>query len=536
MISKKTVVTLALILLFLGMIYAPQKYFTYETYAKTLSPYNSDQYGTLDFVKLFNSTGYRVVLGGPDNLDELGEGDVYILMGPDWQLSNEEISRIESFMKRGGSLLIADELGTVNTLTERLFNLRINETYVERFLASSNITTLGMPIIASGKDIIFPGITHLSVMVLPNSTQILEPININQDFYNKTIYLLGLYLDFTYYRAKNYISFHPSLPSYFEDIGILKTAGYIILIDKIDVDSGSYIYKIAPFSAYYEPSEDPLHRYSGRVYIVSDTLIFTNSYVLDEVKEEYSTRQVKQRMDFYINLMYWLSKRDLHDGKTHTLLFDSTHYEPYVVKAPIPHIGRMFLGILTDEIRIWKDMYKERINGIPLWIMPLMITVILISVYTTYRRRIKVKSGDDKWIPPQEERRFVAESPFLHRIKAGVKDKEFYKEMILGLYDLYNYILQETVGRDIMSILREGLPPDVRDKLGDEVSMEIINLNKRISKVREKIIANKFLPIIISWKEVFEKLSYEIDHVCSRLGIEFLEKLEGGKKIEYVIK
>ena len=128
MISKKTVATIAVILLFLGMVYAPQKYIIHKTFAKTLSPYNADEYGTLNFIEFFNNTGYNVVLGGPQNLSRLGDGDIYVLIGPDQSLSEEEIRQVKAFLKRGGSILIADELGTVNTLTETLFGTRINDT------------------------------------------------------------------------------------------------------------------------------------------------------------------------------------------------------------------------------------------------------------------------------------------------------------------------------------------------------------------------------------------------------------------------
>jgi hypothetical protein len=441
---------------------------------------------------------------------------------------------VKSFLERGGSLLIADELGTVNTLIEELFKSRVNETYVEKLLIYTNSSSNQMPVVASGEPILFS--THIGVVALPNSTSILDPLDGDVDIYNASMYLYILFEKFTYLHAENFIAYPTSLPSYVGETGIMEPAGYIIVMDKLDPDKG-YTVKLAVFSTYYDPQEDPLRRYPGRVYLVADTLLFTNSYVVSSIEDEGTlTGQEEQRMDFYSKLMAWLAKKDIRLTTSSTIVFDSIHYQPYVVKVPIPHLGRMLIGMLADEVRLWKETYMDRVGTLPVWLMPLLVLFFATSVYTTYRRRVKVKSGDDRWIPPIEERRFVAESPFLKRLKEGIRDKEFYKDMILGLYDLYNYILKEIVGRDIEEIIREGLPPAVEEKLGREVSSKILESCKRIYVLREKIVYRRILPFVLSWKKTFEKLSYEVDYVCSRLGIEFIEEIEGGKKIEYVIK
>ncbi len=535
MISKKTVATIAVILLFLGMVYAPQKYIIHKTFAKTLSPYNADEYGTLNFIEFFNNTGYNVVLGGPQNLSRLGDGDIYVLIGPDQSLSEEEIRQVKAFLKRGGSILIADELGTVNTLTETLFGTRINDTYVEKLFTYINSTRAKrLRVIASNEPVLFP--THIGVLALPDNVSVLEPLEPGMDVYNASMYLYSLYEEFSYLRAEGYMAYPTSLPSYIEELGIMMPAGYIVVVDKRDPDTGKTYSKLSVFSAYYNPDDDPLHRYAGRVYLVTDTLLFTNSYVVSSLEEAYMWGQVYRRMEFYSRLMHWLSKGTVDSYPPPTILFDSIHYQPYEVKVPLPHLGRLLVGMLAEEVKLWKDTYMDRIDTIPIWLMPLLVLFVVISVYTTYRRRVKVKSGDDRWIPPVEERRFVAESPFLKRLKEGIRDKEFYKDMIMGLYDLYNYILKEIIGRDIEEIVREGLPPAVEEKLGGEASSKILESCRRIYGLREKIVYRRMLPFILSWKKTFEKLSYEVDYVCSRLGIEFIEEIEGGKKIEYVIK
>jgi len=95
--------------------------------ASSASPFNPGIYGTSELMQLIGSLGYKVKTGSPKDLEKLSSDNiVYVLIAPDKPLSREEVSILYSLAsEKRLNLLVADELGVVNELVEKLLNTSI---------------------------------------------------------------------------------------------------------------------------------------------------------------------------------------------------------------------------------------------------------------------------------------------------------------------------------------------------------------------------------------------------------------------------
>ena len=72
--------------------------------------------GCSQFAKVLAERGNLVWIMYPYNTLDLDEKGVLIVVGPDVDFSSLEIDAVSNFLNRGGTLLLADDFGTANTL------------------------------------------------------------------------------------------------------------------------------------------------------------------------------------------------------------------------------------------------------------------------------------------------------------------------------------------------------------------------------------------------------------------------------------
>ena len=508
MISKKTVMTLVILLLFLGIIYAPQKYFAVKSYAMSLYPDNTDPYGTSLFVNMLKEFGFKVIYGNTSQLKKLGKGDVYILLGPDNPLTNEEISEVENFLDNGGELLIADELGIVNNLLGELFKAEIDMDYVNETLSKYKSETGTANITNSTSSIEVKAVNIGQLEIPPFSTYNRSCEDIANRIYNIS-------------KDENRVMYYiPSLPSYFKKIGSGNISGILYTLN-----TSTSEYECLPFSIAYE------NKLGGRAYIIADTYLFTNYFISNT-----------KNLLFYKELFKWLVEGDIYNRnissittKQQTIVIDIGHYKPIVVKRPLPKMGELFLGMLNDVFSNMKSTYNGTISRIPAEIILIGIIISIVSLYFTFKTRIKVPSSEEGDLPYVIEKELVGESAFLRKLRMGKTSKEFYKNMITGLYELFDYILNESISIRISEIYSGGLPSNIASLFNEHERRMLLKTAKRLYLLKKKIDEKKILPLVISWKRMFNKLSFEVDAISRKLGYVIMS-MEEGKKIEYLVK
>ncbi len=508
MISKKTVITLVILLLFLGIIYAPQKYFAVKTYAMSLHPDNTDPYGTSSFANILKKFGFKVIYGNTSQLKKLRKEDIYILLGPDKPLTNEEISEVEAFLSNGGELLIADELGTVNNLLDKLFKAEIDANYVNETLSKYKSETEIVNTTNSTR--------LIKVKMFDIGQLIIPPLST----YNRSCEYIANRINNIPKVEDRIMYYIPSLPSYFKKIGSGNISG---ILYTMNMSTGKY--ECLPFSIAYENEK------GGRAYIIADTYLFTNYFISNT-----------KNLLFYKELFKWLVEGDVYNEnissittKQQTIVIDTSHYEPMVIKRPLPKIGELILGMLNKMFSNLKSTYNETISRIPAEMILIGIIISIVSLYFTFKTRIKVPSSEDGELPYVIEKEAVSESVFLHRLRKRKTGKEFYKNMITGLYELFDYILNESISIKISEIYSGELPGNVSSLFNEDEKRMLLKTTKKLYLLKKKIDEKKILPIVISWKREFNRLSFEIDMISKKLGYVFMSG-EEGRKIEYLIK
>ncbi len=93
---------------------------------KSPSPENYGLFGSSEVPLLLSSLGYNVKLGGPYDISPKG---LYMVIAPEKPFSEIEKATVVSAIKRGAKLVVADETGMANSLTDN-FGIKISGIYV----------------------------------------------------------------------------------------------------------------------------------------------------------------------------------------------------------------------------------------------------------------------------------------------------------------------------------------------------------------------------------------------------------------------
>ncbi len=508
MINKKNVIILIILLLFLGMIYAPPKKIAMKVYAGSLSPMNTDPLGTSNYVELLKKIGYEVELGGPENLTTYGRGDVYILLGPDRELTQSEIVTIRQFLDRGGSILIADEFGIVNNLLREMFDAEINKDYVRTFYYTFAQQANASPPIQSNMPIQIALIPYLGESIFFRSIG-----NATED-YSKELFV-ELYINSVINPEESKLHvMYPSLSSYIGEPGTLTPDGYIMTYDHELLREGEIsgaqfhpLLSINLTSIYIYSSRFDGGRY--RAYVVADTSIFTNQYInLDNPKSTYIT--------YHKQLILWLSRFKI--GK---ILIDNTHYELATIEQPLPSLGKLIVSMLTETSKDILEGYNSFLSSTTPILLLLLVSFTIPSTYIYLRRRIMVRDIQEREPSRVTEKLLVYKSRVMEEIGRGRFISERHRDVIIGLYDLLDYILSNNLGAGISDIALGNIDRSLIAEHGLEPDM-VLKHCRRLERIRRKVIDNTFLPIVISWGRVIRRLVRDTDHILSRLGYGFI--------------
>lgn len=113
-------ITLAIFSIYIPLLVKPSE--------ESASPYNNRLFGTTELVSLIRSHGYDVVIVNSvyELADISGKHVVLILVAPDIPYTPSELDFLRKYShEKKLSLLIADEIGIMNNITEKLLGIRV---------------------------------------------------------------------------------------------------------------------------------------------------------------------------------------------------------------------------------------------------------------------------------------------------------------------------------------------------------------------------------------------------------------------------
>lgn len=118
---NKTVKYMILLLLIFAFITMPLTVPLFKS-STPYSMFNSNWDGISKFAKLSHQEGKKVIpiLGTFDTVNISELNGVLLIIGPNMTFTQEEIEQIKLFLKRGNTLLIADDFGTGNEILREL--------------------------------------------------------------------------------------------------------------------------------------------------------------------------------------------------------------------------------------------------------------------------------------------------------------------------------------------------------------------------------------------------------------------------------
>lgn len=302
-IRTYTCILLLFIMLALFSIYMP---LLVKPVEESASPFNKKLFGTSTLVSLLKKNGYRVHVANSvfelENIDV--DNIVYVVIAPDKGFTLEEIDFLLDITRRKHvSFLIADEIGIVNNLTTRLFNIDIlGELVRDRDL------------IGSGWDDFITCrcvIEDKSFTLMFSRSSVIKMVGRGKPLCRG---VGSLWIDY--------------------DWDVLHELGEPMLYSPI---TGVY--------GYYS---------SGRFVVIADSSIFTN-YMVNGYKGIPSTKP------FVENLFRWLTR----GYKDTVIVFDNAHYRPredtgvkaLVLLLSTPVIAFKILGYVLQNIGLDKLVY-----------------------------------------------------------------------------------------------------------------------------------------------------------------------------------
>lgn len=498
MISKRTVFLLILLLLFLGAVYASQKRLKLPVYAGTLHPANTDKYGTAKFVELLKDYGFRVSVGGIEDLLTREYG-LYILIGPDVKISPEEAGEILSYVKEGGNAIIASEFDDIEEIIKMFHiypstlisyldpkNLKDHLINVSCSICTSfDSIELDIPnsfiILASKKDlyknffIIETGVDYIKYRYSINGSSFTaiatgKIVDLNNEFKNPMT--KGLFGERTSIREVIYISdilhiidllrHSEDIPEDFIGDMALFTNEYTMIF--IDVDGG------------------------GRIVFLSDTSPFINFYL----ERGLSKPLINDLLEFL-----QIENREV--------LLDVEHYSIIEASVKLPHLGRMILTSIHEYIINLDREYTSFLSENTLLLMG-AITLVGLSMFVSLRRYLKIR--DEAQLAGED----VVERDIIISTQSLIPMKDIYgrnfKEFIVNTYSFASLLISEIYGVSIADILKR--KSDVDPEIYESVNY-IASIYNRVSR---KIV----FPPIINKRRVVERLLKALDIISSRGG------------------
>lgn len=481
--SKKWMFIIILFLALAAAIYAPQKTLSVETYRGVTSVYNTEWNGISELVDLLkeqyknNVWNVNVEVEILRDLSILKENiilgrngklhDVLVIIGPDKPYSGEEIEIIRDFLDDGGSILIADELGTVNNLINTLFGSSISTTATHEYLSYIN----------SGATVDWRGEVTLPILIAALETEPPIPILVNGTY--------SLSLD---------------LPSYFEKMGSLKLCGtYYTLIS-----GQSY----GPLSLAGSIDTD-----LSKVFVIADTSIFINKYV---------GREVNRRL--IRNLFNWLTNLYNYSGggADIKIYIDESHHIPISLELPLPHIGMIIANYLEFYGSEINRYFYEYIIYASTPTKLLIILSISMSIYTLARRWHRGPIVEDIPLKHVVERKILVYSPEYENMRIKIKRRGIYKRLIGDLYNIVNFMLSTKLGISVEDLVVYNRGWDkLSIYIGDEADIaRYKSVFRELYKIRCFLEGKVRIILVFRWKHKFNYFINMFNPLLKKLGFE----------------
>ncbi len=492
MISKRVIFILILLLLFLGAVYASQKRVRLPIYTGTLHPENTDRYGTAEFVKLLQDSGFRVSKGGTQDLFR-GEYGLYILIGPDFLISPEEAREILSYLMNGGTAIIASEFNDIESI------LKIFDIYPSNLITQLNPDELKDPLITISCSICesFDTIE----LDLPSSFVIAA----TTDDLNTRFRVLEEGDDYFIYRySVNGITFTATASGKIVDLnGEFKTPVTKGLFGEITTrENFVYTLDLLQYTAFSGNTIDEITIFTndftiifidieggGRIVFISDTSPFINFYL----EKERTTPLIYDIIGFL-------------QPPNQDVLIDVNHYDIIETSIKLPHLGRMILASLQQYIKQLDKEYTSIFSENTLLLMG-TITLVGLSMFTSLRRYLKIR--DEAQLAGEDvvERDIIISTDTLIPMK-DIYGKNF-KEFVSNTYSFASILISELYGVSITDIIYRRV----------EVDDDIYNSVKYIYKIYNRVSRKIVFPLIFNKRGVVNRLLKSLDVITSKGGV-----------------
>lgn len=487
MISKNIIFTLILILLFLGAVYATQKRLEIPIYSGSLHPNNTDKYGTSNFIELLDSLGYRVSTGDIDDIYS-DEYELYILIGPDIEISDVEANQLLDYVSKGGNILIASEFDDIVNIL-KIFNI-----YPSNMIKFMEPNVLIDPFIEVSCTPC-PSFDTIS-LDLPNSFIIAATYNeLNNRF---TILDKGLdYIQYKFFTDRvNFTALatgriinleNEFKASYIESIyqgrSITESIFSLDLIE-YSVENGVLLTDIGFLTNQYTLIFIEVEG-GGRVVFITDTSPFINIYV----EKDSSTPLLMDILEYL-----------LPDGGD--ILIDIEHYEIISANVTLPHIGRILLTSLQTYISEFEEGYTDYLSQNSLFLIGI-ISIFGLSLFISLRRYLKIE--DEAGLAGED----VVEKEIIIFTDALIPIRDIYgrnfREFIINTYNFTSLMLSELYGLSIKDVLDRKI--DIDENIYQSV--------KYIDSIYKRVKRRFIFPPILYRKGVIRRLLQSIDTIMS---------------------
>ncbi len=435
MIRRSTVIIFLILLLFLGMVYAPRKIISAPLIQGTLHPGNTDKYGTSMLAEYLRERGYQVVIGGPEDLD--GDTVLYIALGPDDDYTPEEMRRILEYVRSGGSLLYANEFDkgllvepiyiTMPPIDISTFTLAKELAEVDFREAYCNICGGRLPLDVSNNIVLI-----IPTDALVDRDYLSRPLMVDLGDGVTIVESIGVKMS-----IRRYNSPYIEPPNSTTELWINVT-GFPLALDgrsaavlnALSVGEST----VSDGKVYIPTFGTVAYGYfgGGRFAALSDTAPFINHYFSSKRYQ----RPVVRLLEFL------LAGRE--GGK---IVFDVSKMATLNVRVELPHIGTLVVETLTRYFREFETGYSRFFRGLSEWSI---LVILIASVSLAYQLRRRLRVPDEAGISPGD----VAE------IEVAIEKDYIPVLESAGRGDIYRYVvslekmLVEGLGRDAPGVDR----------------------------------------------------------------------------------
>jgi hypothetical protein len=471
---------LLILVALIAAIYAPPIQLALEnriSASGSASPTNTGWSGISKFTDIVRSKGYPILISNStsEDLNNINGTFLYILIGPDKALDNNEESIISSMMKNGNmTLLIAQGNSSNNDFLNRNFGLIIT----------------GNPIIDPNSQF---DDNRVSVAKIHVNTSHKVLINVASPIIKK--------------ESDNLFSAKPIgfTENQTYDLGNETRGGRVIAVELTSTNKTKGI-------------------------IFSDSGIFINSnfnssatYNLSRLADE----SINYLTDGNINTTIIIDNNHYEE-------ISVSREIPFT----LPPLGMILATYMISFLKTFNESYDNYLMTTPFIILLGISILSLIGTYFSLRRWMgKMESGIDTMDMPKIESSRLVESTSSIEIANLKKSGNFYQTTLTQLYYVIDELFKREYGFSIKSM--DGRTERLLiEKVGQKNSEKLAAILKELTIIREKTEGERrfIFPPIFSWKRKFNIIIDETNQVLKSLGTHLMDREDREKGIEYKLR